>query len=76
MCQQDQACQKPEELKDKPENCSPEQIKKCHGEAIGHPCLSSAENQEIPRDKAEYGGGNPFPRNTRPGGLQTPPGSP
>ena len=43
MCQQNQTCQKPEELKDKPENCSPEQIKKCHGEAIEHPCLSPAE---------------------------------
>jgi hypothetical protein len=43
MCQ---ACQKPEKLKDKPENCSPEQIKKCHGDAIGHPCLSLAEEPE------------------------------
>lgn len=31
-------CQKPEELKDKPENCSPEQIKKCHGDVKEHPC--------------------------------------
>ena len=42
MCQQNQTCQKPEELKDKPENCSPEQIKKSHSEAIGHPFLSLA----------------------------------
>ena len=43
MCQ---AFQKPEELKDKLENCSSEQIKKCHGEAIGHPCISSAQEPE------------------------------
>ena len=36
MCQN--CCQKPEELKDKPENCTPEQIAKCHGDAQAHPC--------------------------------------
>lgn len=30
-------CQKPEHLKGKPEECSPEQIKKCHGDEA-HPC--------------------------------------
>jgi hypothetical protein len=34
-------CQKPENLKDKPEKCSPEQIKKCHGDAVEHPCTDS-----------------------------------
>ena len=33
------ACQKPEELKGKPEECSPEQIKKCHGDVEEHPCV-------------------------------------
>ena len=37
-------CQKPENLKIKPEECTPEQIKKCHGEVKGHPCVKSAEN--------------------------------
>lgn len=32
------ACQKPEELKDKPENCSPEQSANCHGDSGEHPC--------------------------------------
>lgn len=36
MCQD--CCQKPEKLKDKPENCTPEQIKQCHGETGEHPC--------------------------------------
>jgi hypothetical protein len=34
MCcrRQKDNCQKPEHLKDKPENCTPEQIRECHGE--------------------------------------------
>lgn len=36
MCQN--CCQKPEELKDKPETCSAEQIAKCHGDGGEHPC--------------------------------------
>jgi hypothetical protein len=39
-CNEKQNCQKPENLKDKPENCSKEQIEKCHGNAKGHPCIS------------------------------------
>ncbi|MEJ2092004.1 MAG: metalloregulator ArsR/SmtB family transcription factor [Syntrophobacterales bacterium] len=41
MCTCKTECQKPQELKDKPEECSPEQIKKCHGEVSEHPCLPS-----------------------------------
>ena len=33
------ACQKPEELVGKPEDCSAEQIKKCHGDVKDHPCV-------------------------------------
>jgi ArsR family transcriptional regulator len=36
MCQN--CCQQPDKLKDKPENCSPEQIRECHGDAKEHPC--------------------------------------
>lgn len=36
MCQN---CQQPIKLKDKPENCSPEQIRECHGDAEEHPCI-------------------------------------
>jgi hypothetical protein len=32
-------CQKPKELKGKPQECSPEQIRKCHGDAKKHPCV-------------------------------------
>jgi len=31
-------CQKPDQLKEKPEKCTPEQIKKCHGDEKKHPC--------------------------------------
>jgi ArsR family transcriptional regulator len=41
MCTCKTECQKPEELKGKPEECSPDQIKKCHGEVSEHPCLPS-----------------------------------
>lgn len=36
-------CQKPEKLKNKPEQCSPEQIKECHGPAKKHPCTPTKQ---------------------------------
>ena len=36
MCEE--CCQRPENLKGKPEECTPEQIKECHGETEDHPC--------------------------------------
>ncbi len=41
MCTCKTECQKPEELEGKPEECSPEQIQKCHGEVSEHPCIPS-----------------------------------
>ena len=38
MCDKRKCCEKPKELKDQPEDCSPEQIEKCHGDAKTHPC--------------------------------------
>jgi hypothetical protein len=32
-------CQNPESLKRRPGKCSPEQIKKCHGNENDHPCI-------------------------------------
>jgi DNA-binding transcriptional ArsR family regulator len=37
MCQN--CCQQPDKLKDKPEKCSPEQIRECHGDTKEHPCI-------------------------------------
>jgi ArsR family transcriptional regulator len=36
MCKS--CCEHPEKLKGKPEECTPEQIKECHGETKKHPC--------------------------------------
>ena len=32
-------CEHPQKLKGKPEECTPEQIKECHGEVKEHPCI-------------------------------------
>lgn len=36
MCQN--CCQQPNKLMDKPENCTPDQIKECHGDTKEHSC--------------------------------------
>lgn len=38
MCNEKTCCQKPDQLKKKPQDCTPEQIKKCHGDVKKHPC--------------------------------------
>jgi ArsR family transcriptional regulator len=46
MCEN--CCQQPDKLKDKPENCTPEQIRECHGDTKDHPCTkenSTSENK-------------------------------
>jgi len=43
MCDEKCECQRPKELIDKPEECSPEQIKECHGDAKAHPCTAQSE---------------------------------
>jgi len=40
MCERSKCC-KPEKLKDKPEQCSSEQVKECHGDTKEHPCTRS-----------------------------------
>lgn len=41
MCKN--CCEQPEKLKTKPEECTPEQIKECHGEGKEHSCESKKE---------------------------------
>jgi len=41
MCDANQGCRNPQELKGRPEDCSPEQIRKCHGEGARHPCTGA-----------------------------------
>jgi len=38
-------CRKPERLEGKPEECSPEQIKECHGDTTEHPCAPKADKR-------------------------------
>ena len=39
MSDEKKACEHPEKLKGKPQDCSPEQIRECHGDAKDHPCV-------------------------------------
>jgi len=41
MCEVEskQSCERPEKLKGKPEECSAEQVKECHGEVPQHSCV-------------------------------------
>ena len=43
-------CQKPENLKGKPEECSPEQIRECHGDVKGHACLPQSDARQPKED--------------------------
>jgi hypothetical protein len=45
MCDKKGGCQKPEVLKGKPRECPPEQIKECHGDAKGHPCVKRDDDK-------------------------------
>lgn len=46
MCDKEKCqCQKPENLKTKPEDCSPQQIRKCHGDVEKHPCVEAGEGE-------------------------------
>ena len=49
MCSKNEkkeGCQKPEDLKGRPEDCSPEQIRKCHGDVEEHPCVKPSEEKQ------------------------------
>ena len=47
MC--NDCCRKPENLKGKPGECSPEQIKACHGDAEDHPCTKGEQPDDSHR---------------------------
>jgi len=44
MCKD--CCEQPEKLKIKPSECTPEQIKECHGHQHDHPCANKEKEQE------------------------------
>jgi len=35
-----QGCQSPKNLKGRAEDCTPQQVRKCHGDAQEHPCTT------------------------------------
>lgn len=45
MCNEETKCEKPNELKGKPDECSPEQVKKCHGGVKEHPCVKPTKKR-------------------------------
>jgi hypothetical protein len=46
MC--NEHCQHPEKLKGTPSECTPEQIKECHGEGAHHTCGEKGEKSQTP----------------------------
>ncbi len=48
MCNREKAksqgCRNPDQSKGDPKECSPEQIRECHGDLGGHPCVEPAED--------------------------------
>ena len=45
MCESKDKCQKPDQLKGEPKDCSPDQVEKCHGDAKEHPCAKTPEDK-------------------------------
>jgi len=43
MCKD--CCREPDRLKGKPEECTPEQIRECHGDEKDHPCVFKKEEK-------------------------------
>ncbi|WP_201024674.1 hypothetical protein [Chlorobium limicola] len=46
MTREQTSCEKPEVLKGKPEECTPEQIHECHGAAEEHSCQTPSQPVE------------------------------
>ncbi|MFH0788324.1 MAG: metalloregulator ArsR/SmtB family transcription factor [Pseudomonadota bacterium] len=45
MCCND-CCQQPEKIKGTPEECTPEQIRECHGDTEKHPCTEEKKEEQ------------------------------
>ena len=44
MCENGECCQQTEKLKGRPQDCTPGQIEKCHGDVEEHPCEGKERN--------------------------------
>ena len=54
-CNEKQGCQKPEGLTGEPADCTPEQIRTCHGDVEAHPCVEKAGCEHPDRLKGQPG---------------------
>lgn len=52
MCTGNKGCMKPRDKIVKPECCTDEQIRKCHGEVKRHPCIEKDKPKEEKKKKA------------------------
>ena len=48
-------CRKPENLRGEPAHCSPEQIRRCHGDTAGHTCVGTEGCEHPEHLKGEPG---------------------
>ena len=46
MCDKEKCCERPEKLKGKPKDCTPAQIKECHGETKKHTCMKQIKESD------------------------------
>jgi hypothetical protein len=51
MCKQTCGCQNPVELKGRPEDCTPDQIRKCHGDDVQHLCTCPTDSTARKADR-------------------------
>lgn len=59
MCCESEGCQKPENLTGSPQECSPGQIRKCHGDVSDHPCVPETECEHPEKLKGKPGDCSP-----------------
>jgi hypothetical protein len=56
MSARTKGCEKPDQLRAKPPECSAEQIQKCHGVVRGHPCVDAADCEHLEKLKGRKPG--------------------
>jgi hypothetical protein len=52
MCDKRCACHHPERLKGKVAECTPKQIRKCHGDVPAHPCANGDSQTSARKERA------------------------
>ena len=59
MCCNEEGCRKPEHLTGKPAECSPDQIRECHGDEGTHACNEAAGCEHPERLRGKPGDCSP-----------------